>query len=512
MTRLGALVLGALALVPAAASAADPRIVNGNRGTSVEVVALVEKGTSIQAGGFCSGAVVAEAGASRSTVVLTAAHCVEGLRPDELDVLAKSQSGYLPDTRLPVSAIALHPDADTEDLRHDLALLRLAAPAPVAGFPLVAPSDEIRWAPGEPLFVEGYGVFSPDLTMDPYGRYASITRDADSVCRAAYPDAFSADDMLCGIDRVEGGDACKGDSGGPLTTTSANGQPVNLVGVVSWGGGCGDYDLPGVYARVATMLPFASLFSDGDPGNDEAALQPYSLARPVLVRSGNELTCGRGTWGGSPNLFYYAIVPADAIDDATFGPAASRPVTSADGGRELVCAVQALKDGAGGYGIGVSETVAIPAAEVPRTQPPGSADQGARGQAPSASPPATTGTGASERTTPVALVPRPGSTRGTRSPLAVTAVRRCAGTSCRIELRATPKRGAKVRGVRVRIATCRDARCRRRTTRTVALTKRKDGTYSVGVRLARGRHLLDIASRNTRGTWLAPLERTLTIR
>ena len=62
---------------------------------------------------------------------------------------------------------------------------------------------------------------------------------------------FTAE-MICGGE--EGKDTCQGDSGGPLVVQIEG--KWTLIGVTSWGIGCGSRNSPGVYANVAKLLPF----------------------------------------------------------------------------------------------------------------------------------------------------------------------------------------------------------------------------------------------------------------
>ena len=60
-------------------------------------------------------------------------------------------------------------------------------------------------------------------------------------------------------------DACSGDSGGPLTVESGDGEdgaPQVLVGVVSAGVGCGRPMLPGIYTRISMYTEWVKTMVD----------------------------------------------------------------------------------------------------------------------------------------------------------------------------------------------------------------------------------------------------------
>lgn len=69
----------------------------------------------------------------------------------------------------------------------------------------------------------------------------------NKVCKIVYGNRIT-DDMVCAGIPAGGRDACQGDTGGPLAVNGV------LVGVISWGNGCGRPNRPGVYARVSYFV------------------------------------------------------------------------------------------------------------------------------------------------------------------------------------------------------------------------------------------------------------------
>jgi secreted trypsin-like serine protease len=206
-----------------------------------------------RAGQFCGGVAIGR------TTVLTAAHCMgedvlgeSPKRVSDLKVIANrtdllSQDGQ----EISVRAVRVNPDYDSGTNAEDFALLTLAEPLPQSSVIEMAAPDDPAYKPGTGAMVSGWG----DLTGG--GDYAHSLRAtrvhvlSDARCRQAYPGsvegAYLAKSMLCAGETGGGHDACQGDSGGPLV---AQGK---LIGLVSWGSGCGRAKDPGVYTRVSDL-------------------------------------------------------------------------------------------------------------------------------------------------------------------------------------------------------------------------------------------------------------------
>ncbi|WP_018547358.1 serine protease [Streptomyces sp. LaPpAH-108] len=250
--------LTAIPLTGAAPSAADSVVVGGfpiDVSTAPWTVALSSRDRfgGTRAGQFCGGVAVAP------TTVLTAAHCMSedalGGPPEsvgDLKVIANRTDLLSEDgEEIAVSKAEVNPDYDAASNSGDYAVLTLARPLPESAVVRMAEAGDPAYAAGTEALVSGWGDTSGAGAYARQLHAARLHVLADDVCERAYPGgaegAYRADTMLCAGEDAGGPDACQGDSGGPLV---ADGR---LIGLVSWGNGCGRSGSPGVYTRVSEV-------------------------------------------------------------------------------------------------------------------------------------------------------------------------------------------------------------------------------------------------------------------
>ncbi|WP_405766163.1 serine protease [Streptomyces sp. NBC_00080] len=208
----------------------------------------------MRSGQFCGGVAVGP------STVLTAAHCmgedVLGAPPGQLADLkvVAGRTDLYRDTGQEVSVrgVWVNPGYDGVSNAGDFAVLTLAQPLPAAAVIPMAAEGDPAYEAGTEAVVYGWG----DSTG--FGAYAHSLRAArvhvlsDASCERAYPGTsdgtYDARSMVCAGEERGGRDACQGDSGGPLV---AQGR---LIGLVSWGSGCGRPGNPGVYTRVSDAV------------------------------------------------------------------------------------------------------------------------------------------------------------------------------------------------------------------------------------------------------------------
>lgn len=216
----------------------QPHIVGGEPASAADypwMVALT-RGNSDSA--YCGGALVAP------DRVLTAAHCISGYSAGSVRVLAgrtdlRSNKG---EERW-VARYWVHPGYESPIQGDDVAVLQLNRPVPYRPVPLEDDYDAYR--AGTPATVFGWGYTSERGPSSPVLRRADVPLISDSDCAATYRE-FDAQEMVCAGDPRGGVDACYGDSGGPLIAAG------RLIGITSWGSGCGRERAPGVFVRVAS--------------------------------------------------------------------------------------------------------------------------------------------------------------------------------------------------------------------------------------------------------------------
>lgn len=309
-----------------------PRIVSGGPTTMAENPWQV----SIQRYGshYCGGTLIAP------QWILTAAHCpVAPYRSSDVDTAVVGRatlSATGTGQRLRIAAADLLPapsSYDSDTRRYDLRLVRLASPASLGPNVSFLQLDRTVVGSLRSVRISGWGSTAgylpggdvPAPQLADRLQQAAVPTVSDTECAnvsANQAGLIDATSMVCAAvpdaapDSAFGADTCQGDSGGPMVRFAGEQAPSitdgRLLGVTSFGWGCGAPGQVGVYAEVAPAV-----------GAIEAAVEaagaPARPNQPTVVRGDGSATV---SFDPVPGATSYLVVaqPGGAAVARSAGP------------------------------------------------------------------------------------------------------------------------------------------------------------------------------------------------
>ncbi|XP_018401853.1 PREDICTED: uncharacterized protein LOC108779021 [Cyphomyrmex costatus] len=223
-------------------------------------VAILKKITS-ESVYVCGGTLIS------SRHIITAAHCIKNhvhrdlrARLGEWDV--NHDVEFYPYIERDIVSVFVHPEYYAGTLANDIAILTLDHKVDFAKNPHISPAclpNKYDDFTGARCWTTGWGKDA----FDDRSKYSNVLKEvnlpvvSNHVCEQQMKQtrlgfSFTLHPGFICAGGEEGKDACKGDGGGPMVCERQG--HWQLAGVVSWGIGCGQANVPGVYTRVSHYL------------------------------------------------------------------------------------------------------------------------------------------------------------------------------------------------------------------------------------------------------------------
>ena len=239
---------------PGLVGSRHPRILQGEdarRGAWPWQGLLFKEGTL-----FCGAVLI------QGSWALTSALCVRDIRPDfvrfgEHDV---SEEGDGEKQERGVEKVVLHPDYQGRITENDMALIKMNSSVVFSATvsPICLPQEQVNltslpaWSTGWGTSSLGGGV-QKSVLQQIEQEVLSSQECEDIYHQLGHDLSLPEGGYLCTMDREEDRSSCYGDGGGPVAVQRDD-RRWEVVGIQSWGVGCGQSGQPNVATRVEAFL------------------------------------------------------------------------------------------------------------------------------------------------------------------------------------------------------------------------------------------------------------------
>ncbi|WP_373414839.1 serine protease [Ensifer aridi] len=214
-------------LAPWAAALVDSRVAED----------LKTQGKSI----FCNATLI------RKNWAVTSPSCVQNQDPAYIE-LRQGSSEISESQKYRLSGVFIHPEFRPDSLENSIALIRLAVPVNSGDFAVV-PTQVSDATPSGQVFGWGSIAEFESLISSSLIQVDTMRIDRQLCNSPTYYAGAVSQDMFCAVAVQEGIDTCLGFGGAGLISWVDGYQA--LLGIVSWGEGCGRLNKPTVYTDVA---------------------------------------------------------------------------------------------------------------------------------------------------------------------------------------------------------------------------------------------------------------------